>query len=78
MLAVVNLLPIPVLDGGQIFFLCIEGIRGRPLPQKAQFAFQNIGLFIILFLMVYGFFNDFSRVFERASNVRQQSRLLQE
>ena len=78
MLAVVNLLPIPVLDGGQIFFLCIEGIRGRPLPQKAQFAFQNIGLFIILFLMVYGFFSDFSRVFERASNVRQQSRLLQE
>lgn len=78
MLMVINLLPIPVLDGGHIFVLLIEGLRGRPLPEKIQFALQNVGLLIILTLMVYGFISDFSRVAQRTVNVRQQSKLIQE
>lgn len=78
MLMVINLLPIPVLDGGHIFVLLIEGLRGKPLPQKMQFALQNVGLLIILTLMVYGFINDFSRIAQRTVSVRQQSKLIQE
>jgi regulator of sigma E protease len=78
MLMVINLLPIPVLDGGHIFVLLIEGLRGKPLPQKMQFALQNVGLLIILTLMIYGFINDFSRIAQRTVNVRQQSKLIQE
>ncbi len=70
-LMIMNLLPIPILDGGHIFFCIIEGIRKKPLSLKIQIALQNIGLFILVFLMVFAFWNDFSRLFSRSSSIKE-------
>ena len=61
-LAVFNLLPIPVLDGGQLAIITAEGVMGRPLGEKALGAFQMFGLVIILSLMVFAFYNDIMRL----------------
>ncbi len=62
-LAVVNFLPIPVLDGGHMVFLILEKILGRPVPERV-FAFaMYAGLFLILCLMVYVLFLDAGRLF---------------
>jgi len=66
LLMIVNLLPIPVLDGGHILFSIIEGIRGKPLSKGIQVILQKIGLLILLSLMVFVFHNDLTRVFSRA------------
>ena len=71
-LMIMNLLPIPVLDGGHIFFCFIEGIQKKPLSQRLQIAFQNIGIFILLFLMVFAFWNDISRIFTRNVSIQEQ------
>ena len=70
-LMIMNLLPIPILDGGHIFFCFIEGIRNKPLSIKIQIILQNIGLFILMFLMVFAFWNDLSRMFSRSSSIKQ-------
>ena len=62
-LGILNLLPIPVLDGGQISFVCIETVIRRPLPEKNQMAFQQIGVTALLFLMVFALYNDLARIF---------------
>lgn len=64
-LMIMNLLPIPILDGGHIIFAIIQGITGKPLPHKVQVILQNIGLFLLLLLMVYAFYNDISKLFAR-------------
>lgn len=69
-LMIMNLLPIPILDGGHIFFCFIEGIRKKPLSLKIQIVLQNIGLFILMFLMVFAFWNDLSRMFIRSSSIK--------
>jgi regulator of sigma E protease len=61
-LAVLNLLPVPILDGGHLFFFLIEGIKGRPLSEKAQLRGQQIGLAILLLLMGLAFYVDISRL----------------
>ncbi len=61
-LAVFNLLPIPVLDGGQLTIIAAEGIMGRPLGEKALGAFQMFGLLVIISLMVFAFYNDIMRL----------------
>jgi regulator of sigma E protease len=61
-LAVVNLLPIPVLDGGAFLILAIEGIIRRPLPLRLREAIQMLGLVMIVALMVLAFSNDIRRV----------------
>ncbi len=61
-LAVLNLLPIPVLDGGHLVFLLIEGVRRRPLSIGQRQKATNVGFFILLALMVLAFANDISRV----------------
>jgi regulator of sigma E protease len=62
-LAVVNFLPIPVLDGGHMVFLILEKILGRPVPER-MFAFaMYTGLFLILTLMVFVLFLDVGRLF---------------
>ncbi len=66
LLMIVNLLPIPVLDGGHILFSIIEGIHGKPLSIRTQVVLQKIGLLILLTLMVFVFHNDLTRVFTRA------------
>ncbi|MBN1912423.1 MAG: site-2 protease family protein [Pirellulales bacterium] len=58
-LAVINFLPIPVLDGGHMVFLAWEGIRGKPVDERVQLVLSYIGLLLILTLMVWVFALDF-------------------
>jgi regulator of sigma E protease len=60
-LAILNLLPIPVLDGGQIVLAAAEGIKGSPLPARARDVAQTVGLSLILLLMGVAFWNDIAR-----------------
>jgi regulator of sigma E protease len=62
-LFVLNLLPIPILDGGQIVFQLAELAKGSPLSDRAQAVGQQIGLFLLLVLMSFAFYNDLSRLF---------------
>jgi regulator of sigma E protease len=62
-LAVLNLLPIPVLDGGQLLFLGVEGIRGRALSVEQRMRLSNVGLIIVVGIMVWAIANDFLRFF---------------
>ena len=62
-LAVLNFLPIPPLDGGQMAFLVAEKVRGRPLPESAVVAVTYLGLFLVLGLMVFVNFQDILRLF---------------
>jgi len=61
-LGLLNLLPIPVLDGGHLFFYAIEAVRGRPLSQQQMQVVQQIGMFILLALMLLVFYNDIARL----------------
>ena len=60
-LAVLNLLPIPVLDGGHLFFFVCELVRGRPLSNKVLELANRAGLAVILGLLILVFYNDISR-----------------
>ena len=62
-LGVLNLLPIPVLDGGQIVYQSIEGLKGSPLSERAQILGQQIGIFALILLMSFAFYNDLARIF---------------
>ncbi len=62
-LGVLNLLPIPMLDGGQIVYQTIEGIKGSPLSDRAQIIGQQIGIAALLMLMSFAFYNDLARIF---------------
>lgn len=62
-LGVLNLLPIPILDGGHIFFFLCEAIIGRPVSIKHREIAQQIGLVILISLMVFAFYNDLMRIF---------------
>ncbi len=62
-LAVLNLLPIPVLDGGQLLFLAVEAVRGRALSLRQRMRLSQVGLVIILALIVFANGNDLLRVF---------------
>lgn len=62
-IGVLNLLPIPMLDGGHLFFYVLEIVRGRPVPEKWLETGQRIGLGLLAALMGLAFFNDFSRLF---------------
>lgn len=62
-LGVLNLLPIPVLDGGHLLYYTIEAIRGCPLPEHVLLWLQKAGLTLLLFLMTFAFINDLSRLF---------------
>ncbi|MEK7316973.1 MAG: RIP metalloprotease RseP, partial [Candidatus Eisenbacteria bacterium] len=64
-LMAMNLLPIPILDGGHILFSIIEGVRRRPLSERTQMAFQRVGLFLLVSLVVFSFYNDINRVSQR-------------
>ncbi|MEA1973129.1 MAG: site-2 protease family protein, partial [Candidatus Cloacimonadota bacterium] len=70
LLMVMNLLPIPILDGGQILFSFIEAIKGNPLSIKVQGILQQAGLFILLSLTIYVFINDFSRITQRVKSIK--------
>jgi regulator of sigma E protease len=62
MLAIVNLLPIPVLDGGHFLFYVIEAIKGSPVSEKIQLMGMKLGMTMMLMIMVVAMFNDVSRL----------------
>ena len=57
-----NLLPVPMLDGGTLFFFVIEAILGRPLSLKKREAAQQLGFVLLMMLMVYALYNDLVRI----------------
>jgi len=63
-LGILNLLPVPILDGGVILFLLLELITGRPISIKKRDLAQKVGLFLLIFLMAVVFYNDIMRFFE--------------
>jgi len=62
-LGLLNLLPIPILDGGHLALYLIEWIRGNPLSEQTQFQIQKVGMALLLILMFLAFFNDLTRLF---------------
>ena len=62
-LGVMNLLPIPALDGGRLVFLIIEAIRGKKINQEKEGFVHFIGLILLLLLMVVIMFNDIRKIF---------------
>ncbi len=63
-LGVLNLLPIPILDGGHLFFFLLEGMRGRPVALRHRERAQQVGVFLLILIMIYAFYNDIARFFE--------------
>ena len=61
-LFLLNLLPIPVLDGGHLFFFTLEAIRGKPLPLQHREMAQGLGLMLLLALMILVFYQDILRL----------------
>lgn len=61
-LGVINLVPIPILDGGQIVYQSIEWIKGSPLSMRAQIVGQQVGILALLLLMSFAFYNDIARI----------------
>ncbi len=64
-LGVLNLLPIPVLDGGHLLFFLVEAVIGRPVAVRHREVAQQVGIFLLVLLMVYAFYNDIARFFEK-------------
>jgi regulator of sigma E protease len=62
-LGVINLFPVPILDGGHFLFLALEGILRRPISIKKMEIAQQIGLILIILLMLFAFYNDLIRIF---------------
>ncbi len=60
-LGIINLVPVPIMDGGHLMFLGIEAIHGKPLSMKKREIAQQIGLFMLIALMVFVFYNDIMR-----------------
>ena len=60
-LGALNLLPIPVLDGGHLVFYVIEALIGRPLPERVQLVGYQMGLVMVLSIMVFALYNDISK-----------------
>jgi regulator of sigma E protease len=61
-LGILNLLPVPVLDGGHLLYFFIEWVKGSPLSEEAQMQGQKIGLVLLAALMSLAFYLDFSRL----------------
>ncbi len=61
-LGILNLLPIPVLDGGHIFLVGLEAIRKKPLSEQTLIIAQRIGLAFLLMLMIFAMYNDIFRI----------------
>ncbi len=63
-LGVLNLLPIPVLDGGHLMFFAIEAIKGSPVSERIQIYFQQVGILLLMSLMIFAVFLDIERFFQ--------------
>ncbi len=64
-LGVLNLLPIPILDGGHLLFFLIEGILRKPLGERQREFAQQVGLVLLVGVMIFAFWNDLERIFSR-------------
>ena len=62
-LGILNLLPVPILDGGHLLMYFIEWIKGSPVSESLQIQGQKIGLILLLMLMILAFANDLARLF---------------
>jgi len=62
-LGIINLVPIPVLDGGQVLYQVLEWVKGSPLSERALAVGQQIGVFFLIVLMSFVFYNDLTRIF---------------
>ncbi|HEX4389407.1 MAG TPA: site-2 protease family protein, partial [Steroidobacteraceae bacterium] len=62
-LGFLNLLPIPILDGGQIVFQLVEWLKGSPLSERAQILGQQVGIALLIVLMGVALYNDIARQF---------------
>jgi len=62
-LGILNLLPVPLLDGGQIVYQLMEVIKGSPLSERAMAFGQQVGILLLIVLMSFAFYNDLSRLF---------------
>ena len=62
-LAIINLLPVPALDGGHFLTLCVEAVRGKPLSPRVMHYIQNAGVGLIVLLMLLAMKNDVVRIF---------------
>ncbi len=61
-LGVLNLLPVPILDGGQIVYQSVELLKGSPLSERAQIVGQQVGIVALILLMSFAFYNDIARI----------------
>ncbi len=61
-LGILNLLPIPILDGGHLMYYCIELFKGSPVSEATQALGQQVGIFLLVALMVLAFYNDLVRL----------------
>ncbi len=60
-LGVLNLMPVPLLDGGQIVYQAVEAVKGSPISERAQLFGQQVGIALLVVLMSLAFYNDISR-----------------
>ncbi|HRZ87451.1 MAG TPA: site-2 protease family protein, partial [bacterium] len=72
-LAVLTLLPIPILDGGHIMFYTFEAVRRKPMSLKAQLLAQKAGLVILVALMVFATYNDVTRFADTFRNIGKKA-----
>ena len=63
-LGIINLLPLPALDGGRLVFLLIEAVRGKPVPPEKEGMVHLGGMMALMVLMVLVFINDISKFFK--------------
>ena len=61
-LGILNLLPVPVLDGGHLLYYLIEAVIRRPVPEKIQAMGMQLGIFLIVSIMFIAFYNDINRL----------------
>ncbi len=62
-LGVMNLLPLPALDGGRLLFMLVEVVRGKPVPPEKEGVVHFVGFVLLMMLMVFVLYNDIARIF---------------
>jgi regulator of sigma E protease len=63
-LGIINLMPVPMLDGGQLLYHFAELITGKPLPERVQMIGHQAGLVLLAMLMTFAFYNDIARLLD--------------